>query len=79
MFPVAEDSPSGFLEMPVRVGVTCLVALDLGAPIVGVRFGLGVMSLAPVPETAIDEHRDLLAWKDEVCRPSQLGQGPGVD
>ena len=79
MFPVAEDGPASFLEVSIRVGVTGPVGLDLDAPVVGVRFGLGVMGLAAVPEAAVDEHSDLLAWEDEVGRPSQFGQGPGVD
>lgn len=50
--------PAGLFEPRVRVGIACHIGCDLRGPILGVVVeGRPAVLRAPVPEAAVDEHR----------------------
>ena len=63
-----------------RREVAGAVARDLGAPIVGVRLGhaRAARAVVPMPETAVDEDRQLAAAVDDVRLARQVGAAEPV-
>lgn len=67
VFPNAHDGPSDCLKPCRRVQITLEVRLQLGLPPGGIPHWPGRVLRATVPEAAIDENSDFLAWKQKVC------------
>src|SRR5690606_12313778 len=53
----------------VRVGISASVAFDLLAPEASVLLWPGGVLRTAVPETAIDENRDLSTGERDICDP----------
>jgi hypothetical protein len=66
MVPEANDLPSFFLEQTVYSLVAPPVPLNLVGPIGRVAFWFSSKSRRTVPERAVDEYGDSLAWKSKV-------------
>ena len=66
MFPDADHSPAGFLQTLAGVGVAGDVAVDLGAPELGVALSGPVMLRAAVPKASVDEYGDLGPREQQV-------------
>lgn len=77
MLPEAKDGP-GFLEKHAsRVAIARRVGVELGAPPLRVGSRESRMLRAPVPETAVDEDRQLGAREGDVDAASRT-TGHGV-
>lgn len=71
MLPSAKKRPSGTLEGLAGVMIALLILTDLRRPELLVGPGHCVMFRAPVPETPVDDDRELLPGEDDVGPPAQ--------
>jgi hypothetical protein len=72
MFPDAHHTPSEPAQLLRCFSVSFPVALDLVQPEAAIRFGLDPMFGAAMPETAINEDRNLLSDKHDIRRAWQI-------
>lgn len=70
VLPVAEHCPAVLAEDRVGFAVSFDVSLQFREPVVPVSFRDCRVLWAPVPETPVNEDRDLLASEHDVCAAS---------
>jgi hypothetical protein len=73
MLPDAEYGPAGFTQHRVNLSVTTNVSINFGNPIIDIAAWLPIVLRAPVPEAAVDEHRDLCANEHHISRTANTG------
>lgn len=66
MLPDPDNRPAGFNQPRVRVRITPLVRLDLGAPVIRIGLRVDPVLRTAVPEAAVDEHGNPSPREDHV-------------
>jgi len=66
VFPEPEDLPTGGYQPCICIAVPRDVRRQLPSPPRGVHLGVGCVDRAPMPEAAVDEHRDTRRDEREV-------------
>ena len=79
VLPNADGKPSGLSEFTVSVAVAFPVGYDLPSPEFAIGLGPGRVLGTAVPKTAIDEHGNLQAGKNNVSLAAVGGDGAQVD
>jgi len=75
VLPGPDHRPARFQEPGVKATITGNVPRDLGRPVVHVRLGRHEVLGAPMPVTAVDEHRDLGPREHNVSRIADALEG----
>jgi hypothetical protein len=76
VFPDANGRPAGFGKKPIDLAISLLVTSDLLSPVLRVGNRYGVMRGTAVPETPIDEYRDLCSGEHQVRRSAHTFEWP---
>lgn len=79
MLPDSDNDPSSFPQQPAGLFVAGQISLDLLLPVHSIRRWRRKVAWAPVPETSINEYRDLRSTKDYVSPPINVAAWPLVD
>jgi hypothetical protein len=74
MLPNADNAPPGFGQLPICIGVSAAIRVDLLAPPFRVRLWPRAVFGAAVPEATVYEDRDTKAREGNVRRSAQLKQ-----
>lgn len=79
VLPHSQHSPPGGGQDAVSVSIPCSSSVHFCGPVASVRLGDREVLRAPVPEAAVDEDRDFLAWKDDIGSPAYAFDRGSVD
>ena len=72
MLPDADHPPSKLAQLAACAPISLSVRLDLVDPELPVCAGMDAVLRTAVPETAIDEDRDLMTGKNDIWRTRQI-------
>ena len=76
MFPKSQDTPTVFTQCSRNFSVSCLVALDLRAPVCAPRSGHSAVLRTSMPEASVNEDGQVRGLEDKIRLAGQRKSTP---